>query len=48
MSVLDEKEKYIIFERFCREDDGRNRFRDGNDILSSKMDVSASTRENAR
>ena len=43
MSVLDEKEKYIIFERFCREDDGRNRFRDGNDILSSKMDVSAST-----
>ena len=22
MSVLDEKEKYIIFERFCREDDG--------------------------
>ena len=47
MSVLDEKEKYIIFERFCREDDGRNRFRDGNDILSSKMDVSASNRENA-
>lgn len=49
MSVLDEKEKYIIFVTFfCREDDGRNRFRDGNDILSSKMDVSASTRENAR
>ena len=22
MSVLDEKEKYIIFERFCRENDG--------------------------
>lgn len=22
MSVLDEKEKYIIFERFCRKDDG--------------------------
>lgn len=39
MSVLDEKEKYIIFERFCRENDGRNRFRDGDDLLSSEMGV---------
>ena len=42
MSVLDEKEKYIIFERFCRENDGRNRFRDRDDLLSSEMGVSAS------
>lgn len=42
MSVLDEKEKYIIFERFfCRKDDGGNRFRDRDDLLSSEVDISA-------
>ena len=44
MSVLDEKEKYIIFERFfCRKDDGGNRFRDRDDLLSSEVGVPAST-----